>query len=163
MELTQREAACRNITTAEMVEAAWQEQVYPEVIRQGLAEGTIVLPMNKNRSKGRKAVAFGRPLSTKVSASIGLPLTGGQEALEKEKLQVAVAAGADAIIDLSIGVEKDGDLVSGLRRFLQWTLQNCPQPIGSLPIYEVFACRRGGQKGGTLATTVDLLVRRGME
>lgn len=157
---TQREAACLGIITEPMVQAAEREQVDPEVIRQGIAAGAIVMPFNRQRQAAqRQAVAFGRGLRTKVSASIGLPLSGGFSEEELAKLRVAIEAGTDAIMDLSIGVDEresttlhDGP---GLRSFLRRVLERSPLPVGTLPIYEVFAGRRGSTTGGALSMTVE--------
>ncbi|ABZ84630.1 thic family protein [Heliomicrobium modesticaldum Ice1] len=161
MELTQREAALRGLITPAMAEAAEREQVEAEVIRRGLAEGTIVLPCNRRRAEGRQAVAFGKGLRTKVSASIGLPLDGGSESEERKKLEVVLAAGADAVLDLSIGVgtdrvrEPDAQLGDYLALFRRHVLSTSTKPVGTLPQYEVFACRRDEKRGGILATTVE--------
>ncbi|MBM7867539.1 phosphomethylpyrimidine synthase ThiC [Heliobacterium gestii] len=161
MEITQREAALQGMITPAMAEAAQREQVEPEAIRRGLADGTIVLPYNRKRAERRQAVAFGKGLRTKVSASIGLPLEGGSESEERKKLEVLLAAGADAVLDLSIGAgvdrlrEPEAELKDYLALFRRHVLSTSTKPVGTLPQYEVFACRRDARRGGILATTVE--------
>ncbi len=94
--------------TAEQIEAvAAAEGVAPEVIRKGLTDGTIVVPCNPAH-KGLKPMAIGKGLRTKVSASIGIDAWDGTVADELEKLQTALSAGTNAIMDLSIAGDMDG-------------------------------------------------------
>ena len=72
----------------------------PLQLQQGLEQGTIVIPMNKNR-RLLKPCAVGKGLRTKVNANIGTSQDTAQLSIELEKLKAAVGAGADAIMDLS--------------------------------------------------------------
>ncbi len=134
---TQLTAARAGRITPQMKRAARHDGVEAEFIRRGLAEGVIVLPANR-RHKSLRPRAIGRGLPTKVNANLGTSPDGRGVAGEVKKLQVALAAGADAVMDLSLG----GDL-DKIRAEL---LRNCPLPFGSVPIYQalVDARRRGG-------------------
>jgi phosphomethylpyrimidine synthase len=112
-------------------QAATAENLSEEFIREGVANGTIVIPKNINR-KLSKIVAVGKGLKTKVNANIGTSPDHISLEEEIEKLNAAVAAGADAVMDLSTG----GDLAQ-IRKEI---LAACPVQVGTVPIYEA-ACR----------------------
>ncbi|MCL2144491.1 MAG: phosphomethylpyrimidine synthase ThiC [Endomicrobia bacterium] len=118
--------------------AAKAEGLSEEFIREGIAAGTIVIPKNINR-KLSKIVAVGKGLKTKVNANIGTSPDHIDLQEELAKLDAAVKAGADAVMDLSTG----GDLTK-IRKEI---LARCPVQVGTVPIYEA-ACRTvaGGKK-----------------
>jgi phosphomethylpyrimidine synthase len=111
-----------------MKEAAAKEGLAPEVIRLGLARGTLVVPANRGH-QGLSPAAIGKGVRVKVNANIGT--SPHDISLEKEqaKLAAALEYGADAVMDLSTG----GDL-DDIRKTL---LAKCPAPFGTVPIYQV--------------------------
>ncbi len=113
-----------------MAAAADVERVAVEFIRQGVADGTIVVPCNPAH-KRLKPVAIGKGLRTKVSASIGLDSEAGTVEDELEKLRTALAAGTHAVMDLSIAGDMDG-----VRRAI---LAASPALVGTLPLYQAVA------------------------
>jgi phosphomethylpyrimidine synthase len=115
---------------ATVVAAAQAEHVPADTLAQRLAAGTAVITKNNNR-RLKKLVAVGEGLRTKVNANIGTSPDHISVLEEKEKLAAAVQAGADAVMDLSTG----GDLKS-LRRMI---LDECPVPVGTVPLYQVAA------------------------
>jgi phosphomethylpyrimidine synthase len=126
--MTQREAALAGKITPAMKQAARHEGLDPEVIRQGLARGTLVLPANREH-RGLKPVAIGRGVKVKINANIGT--SPHDVSLEKElaKLDAALKYGADAVMDLSTGGNLDEIRTALLGR--------CPAPFGTVPIYQV--------------------------
>ena len=126
--MTQREAALAGRITPEMEQAAQVEGLAPEVIRDGLARGTLVVPANPGH-QGLKPVAIGTGVRVKINANIGT--SPHDISLEKEqaKLAAALKYGADAVMDLSTGGSLDE-----LRTAL---LGSCPAPFGTVPIYQV--------------------------
>ena len=96
--------------SAEISAVAADEKVKPVFIKNGITEGTIVIPKNRNRSL-KKVIGIGKGLKTKVNANIGTSPVRISIADEIEKLNIAVKAGADAVMDLSTG----GD-INGVRR-----------------------------------------------
>ncbi|WP_418791845.1 phosphomethylpyrimidine synthase ThiC [Phosphitispora sp. TUW77] len=124
------EDAKNGVITKEIEAAAAVEGVAAEVIRKGVADGTIVVPCNPAH-KMLKPVAIGKGLRTKVSASIGLDSKDATVAYELEKLQTALDAGTNAIMDLSVAGDMDG-----ARRFI---LAASPVPVGTLPLYQTVA------------------------
>ncbi|MDO9390721.1 MAG: phosphomethylpyrimidine synthase ThiC [bacterium] len=116
-----------NIHESIIKKIAEDERVPWETIKEGLEQGTIVIPMNKNR-RLLKPCAVGKGLRTKVNANIGTSQDTAELSIELEKLKAAVGAGADAIMDLSTG----GD-IDAVRREI---LLQCPVPLGTVPIYQ---------------------------
>lgn len=100
--MTQLESARRGIITDEMAAAARGEGCSPESIRDGVADGTIVVCHNRLHGSGR-SLGVGKGLRTKVNANIGSSADDTDIAKELEKARVAVAHGADALMDLSTG------------------------------------------------------------
>ncbi len=125
--MTQLEKARRGLLSEEMKIAAAQEGVEAEVIRQGMVEGTIVICRNVNHA-GIKPLAIGRGLCTKVNANIGTSRDNNDLELELEKMRVAEAAGADAVMDLSTG----GDLAAIRKAVMERTTV----AVGTVPIYQ---------------------------
>jgi phosphomethylpyrimidine synthase len=124
--MTQLEAARSGKITYEMEAVADQEELSPEYVRAGVAEGKIVIPHNIRRS-GVKPCGIGAGLKTKVNANLGTSPDEPSLSNEMEKLEIAVKYGADAVMDLSTG----GDLDEIRRRFLD----ESPVTVGSVPIY----------------------------
>ena len=124
--MTRLEEAKKNIITDEMKRAALREGVSPEVIRKGMADGTIII--TRNRLRDIEPLAIGAGLKTKVNANIGSSEDRADGAVELDKLRAAVDAGADAVMDLSTG----GD-VDAIRKEI---LKECRVPIGTVPIYQ---------------------------
>lgn len=125
--MTQLEKARQGVITGEMTLSAVQEGVSPEYIRQGIVDGTIVICRNVNHTAIRPlAIGFG--LRTKVNANIGTSKDNNDLNLELEKLSVAIAAGADAVMDLSTG----GHLAD-IRKAV---MEKSTVAIGTVPIYQ---------------------------
>ncbi|BCV21980.1 phosphomethylpyrimidine synthase ThiC [Moorella sp. Hama-1] len=126
------------VITPEMEQVAVQEGVTPEFVRQGVAEGTIVILRNARR-QNVTPVGVGKGLRTKVSASVGLYGEMGRIDVEIAKIKAAVEAGTDAIMDLSVS----GDIEAMLAE----TLAVSPKPVGTLPLYQAMA--EAGRKYGS--------------
>lgn len=127
------EARAGRITPA-MKAAAAVENRPPENIRVEIAGGRAVLPVNPDHKNLRPAVV-GREFRTKVNANIGLSTEQSDCPQELKKLAIALEAGADFVMDLSVGPD-----LAELRGRM---LAVCPAPFGTVPIYEA-VCRAGG-------------------
>ena len=125
--MTQKRDAEKGIITAEMKAAAAYEGVDPEFIRRGLADGTIVIPKNKNHHLERIR-AVGRGTRTKVNANIGASPYHSAPEEEVRKLEAAARCGADSVMDLSLGSH-----LIPIRRQL---LDQSPIMLGTVPIYQ---------------------------
>jgi phosphomethylpyrimidine synthase len=93
--VTLLEQSRKEIITPRIREVALQEGLEAETIRQGIADGTIVIPANINHS-GVESRGVGKGLSTKVNANIGTSSDFIDLDVELTKLDVAIKAGADA-------------------------------------------------------------------
>jgi phosphomethylpyrimidine synthase len=131
---TQLEAARTGTITDEIRFVAEAEKLDAELVRENVAAGTVVIPANKlHIETNLKPIGIGRVLRTKVNANIGTSSVRSSIEAEIEKMQAALAAGADTVMDLSTG----GDLYA-IREQL---LALCPVPFGTVPIYQVIEGR----------------------
>ncbi|MGB7913214.1 MAG: phosphomethylpyrimidine synthase ThiC [Desulfobaccales bacterium] len=128
--MTQREAALAGKITPAMKQAAGVEGLAPEVIRQGLARGTLVVPANPGHL-GLKPLAIGQGVRVKINANIGTSPHDCDLEKEQAKLAAALEFGADAVMDLSTGGSLD-DIRTAL-------LAQCPAPFGTVPIYQIMS------------------------
>jgi len=126
--MTQLESARTGKISPEMIAVAKAEGVDAEIIRTGIANGRIVIPKNKNRSFSRHC-GIGEGLKTKVNANIGTSKDSSDISAELKKMDIAVAAGADTIMDLSTGPK-----IEETRRNI---LAKSRVPVGTVPIYEI--------------------------
>lgn len=124
--MTQISDAKQGILTEEMKIVAAKEGKSEDFILKSVAEGTIVIPKNINHDIEPSAIGAG--LRTKVNATIGTSTDIVNFDEEELKAQIAIDAGADCLMELSIG----GDLDEIRRRILKMS----PLPVGSVPIYQ---------------------------
>ncbi|WP_224983504.1 phosphomethylpyrimidine synthase ThiC [Geomonas agri] len=125
--MTQLEYARKGIITDKMKTAALAEGVEAEFIRAGIAAGNIIICHNNKHVNGTP-LAVGKGLRTKVNANIGSSADDLNFEKELEKVRVAVASGADAIMDLSTGGPVDE-----IRRAVIAETSAC---IGTVPLYQ---------------------------
>ena len=124
---TQRIAALEGRVTEVMRQVADDEGVSPETVMEALASGTAAIPANPAHTS-LKPRGIGKPFSVKVNANIGTSLACNEPERELAKVDAAIEAGADAVMDLSTG----GDLEE-LRREI---IRRCTVPVGTVPIYD---------------------------
>jgi phosphomethylpyrimidine synthase len=125
--MTQILEARKGNVTPEMEAVARAEGLNREFIAEGVAKGTVVITRNSKHSS-ITPLGIGRGLRTKINANIGTSKDRMSIEDEIEKLKAAVAAGADAVMDLSTG----GPIV-GIRREI---LKHSTVSIGTVPIYQ---------------------------
>ena len=131
---TQLQIARTGTISDEVKFVAEREGVRAELVRDEITAGRLVIPANKLHLKDNlKPAGIGRLLTTKVNANIGTSSASSSVEGEIEKLQAALDAGADTVMDLSTG----GDLDS-IREQL---LSRCPVPFGTVPIYQIIEGR----------------------
>lgn len=143
--MTQLEQARDNRITMEMVKVADREGVKADLIRQKIADGTIVIPANP-KHENLEPRGIGKGLATKVNANIGTSSDISAVEVELQKLAAAVEAGADAVMDLSTG----GD-ISAIRRTI---IASCPVPLGTVPVYQA-AIKAIKTRGAIVKMTAD--------
>jgi phosphomethylpyrimidine synthase len=110
-----------------MRRVAESEGLDADLVRQGVADGTIVIPANHSHRLGRYC-GIGKGLKVKVNANIGTSSDWSDLDGEMEKLKVAIEHGSDTVMDLSTG----GD-ITAIRRAI---LRECSVPLGTVPIYQ---------------------------
>ena len=116
--------------TEEMEYVARREKVAPELIRDEVARGRMIIPANI-RHTNLEPMCIGVASSCKINANIGNSATTSNIEEELEKLRYSVKYGADTVMDLSTG----GDIPE-IRKAI---IAHSPVPIGTVPIYEALS------------------------
>ena len=127
---TQMHYARKGQITGEMEYIARIEKLSPELIRDEVARGRMIIPANINHSN-LEPMAIGIASKCKINANIGNSATTSDISGELDKLQYAVKFGADTVMDLSTG----GDIPE-IRKAI---IRDSPVPIGTVPIYEALS------------------------
>src|SRR5690348_2685085 len=128
--MTQMEAARKGTITEEMRFVAQREDLDPELIRDEVARGRMVVPANKvHLTKRLEPMGIGVAARCKINANIGNSAVTSKIDDELEKLHTAVHLGADTVMDLSTG----GD-IDAIRQAI---IDASPVPIGTVPIYQI--------------------------
>lgn len=133
---TQLDLARDGTISSAMELVASIEKVAVETVRDEIGSGRAVLPANPAHVQLSRPAVVGRAFRTKVNANIGRSTEQSDVRGELNKLAVALRAGADFIMDLSVGP----DLVA-LRESM---LSSCCVPLGTVPVYEA-VLRTGGK------------------
>lgn len=138
--MTQYNAACNGTITEQMTRVAEREHVNPELIRQEVAAGRLVIPANTRHLAGSgqtgvklDPIGIGRAITTKINANIGASPVSSSRDEELCKLRWSIKYGADAAMDLSTGGNLDDT-----RRSM---VEHSPIPIGTVPMYEMIIGR----------------------
>lgn len=125
--VTQLQNARTGKITSAVKFVAKTEGIDAEIIRDEITAGRLVIPANKLHLKTNlKPIGIGRLLTTKVNANIGTSSVRSSVKAEIKKMQVALSAGADAIMDLSTGGNLDKTRTT--------LISQCPAPFGTVPI-----------------------------
>jgi phosphomethylpyrimidine synthase len=127
-------------------EIAHNEGLTADKLEKGLADSRVSI---FKAPPGGKAVAVGEGLRVKVNANIGTSGDLYDEDLELRKLEAAIKAGADAVMDLSTG----GDLRSVRKKIVR----ESTVPVGSVPIYEAIVGSVRKRGGGEQMTADEML------
>ncbi|MCW2601471.1 MAG: thiamine biosynthesis protein ThiC [Frankiales bacterium] len=125
--VTQLHYAKQGIITPEMEFVAVREGVAPEFVRDELARGRVVLPLNVNHPES-EPMAIGRGFLVKINANIGNSAVASSIEEEVEKMTWATRWGADTVMDLSTG--------RNIHTTREWIIRNSAVPIGTVPIYQ---------------------------
>lgn len=127
---TQLEAARAGQITAEMEFVAQREGLSPELIRDEVAAGRMVIPANTVHLAGvLEPMCIGIAAKCKINANIGNSAVTSNVQEELDKLHTAVHFGADTVMDLSTGKDIDN-----IRKQI---IAASPVPIGTVPIYQM--------------------------
>jgi phosphomethylpyrimidine synthase len=130
--MTQMEQAKRGTITEAMRYVGAVEGMEPEELRRRIAAGAAIIPRNVRHDFN--PIGVGSGLSTKVNANIGTSGHHQQLHEEIEKLRMAIACGAEMVMDLSTGDELD---------YVRGEIQKrCSVILGTVPIYQAVADRK---------------------
>lgn len=133
---TQIESARQGIITTQMQAVAKNEGLTEDFVRQMVAEGKVVIPNNIIRNP--LSAGIGKGMRTKVNASIGTSSDIVDYDAEIRKAKAAQAAGADTLMELSVGGDLD--------RVRREVIEAVDLPVGNVPLYQAFceAARKYG-------------------
>ena len=145
--MTQRTEAQKGVITKEMEQVAVEEGVSAEWLREKIASGRIVIPVNRNH-KGVKPIGIGEGLRIKVNTNLGTSTDHCDLEEELRKLDISIGAGTDAVMDLSTG----GD-ISAIRKEI---MRHAPITLGTVPIYQAVVETVRKKKALTQMSAEDL-------
>src|SRR5881296_3315125 len=127
---TQMHYARRGLVTEEMEFIARRERLAPELIRDEVARGRLIIPANINHTN-LEPMCIGVESSCKINANIGNSATTSNIDEELDKIRYAVKFGADTVMDLST--------VGDIPEIRKAIIADSPVPIGTVPIYEALS------------------------
>ena len=127
---SQMHYARQGVITEEMAYVARREKLGPELVREEVACGRMIIPANINHPE-LEPMAIGVASLCKINANIGNSAVTSNIEEELKKLHTAVHYGADTVMDLSTG----GDI----HEIREAILRHSPVPIGTVPIYQAIS------------------------
>lgn len=128
--MTQIEQARQGTVTPEMEAVARSEGLDPDLVRDEVARGRMVIPANRvHLEMGLRPIGIGIAARTKINANIGKSAISSDTECELEKLYAALKHGADTVMDLSTGEEIDA--------VRERILRSTSVPVGTVPIYQM--------------------------
>src|SRR5260221_9375744 len=122
--------ARRGVITEEMAYIAYREKIAPELVRDEVARGRMIIPANINHPE-LEPMCIGVASLCKINANIGNSAVTSNVEEELKKLHTSVHYGADTVMDLSTG--------GGIHEIREAILRHSPVPIGTVPIYEAIS------------------------
>lgn len=128
MDIFSRNAALSSLFNLHKKNLSADEGLSADTIAAAIDNGSMVLLGNPSHS-GLVPLLVGQPCRIKVNANIGTSPLNHCLQTELKKLDAAVQAGADTIMDLSIAGNLDAIRAEMLAR--------CSAPIGTVPMYAV--------------------------
>ncbi|HVT04064.1 MAG TPA: phosphomethylpyrimidine synthase ThiC [Thermoanaerobaculia bacterium] len=126
--------ARRGIITEEMEYVAIREDLTPELVRDEIARGRMIIPANLNHPE-LEPMCIGIASRCKINANIGDSAVTSSLDEEVEKLHLSMKYGADTLMDLSTGRR--------IHQVREAIIRASTIPIGTVPIYE--ALERAGK------------------
>jgi len=107
--------------------AALPKIITPEFVREEVARGRAIIPLNINHPETEPMI-IGRNFLVKINANIGNSALGSSIGEEVEKMTWATRWGGDTVMDLSTG--------RNIHETREWIIRNSHVPIGTVPIYQ---------------------------
>jgi phosphomethylpyrimidine synthase len=132
--VTQLRHARAGVVTPAMEVVARREELPPEVVRAEVARGRLTIPANVRHLAGAlEPMGIGKVARVKINANLGNSAVTSSLDEEVAKLRLAVAYGADTVMDLSTGKDID--------RVREAIIAASSVPVGTVPIYQVVVDR----------------------
>jgi len=116
--------------TEEMEYVARREKLSPELVRDEVGRGRMIIPANINHAE-LEPMCIGVASLCKINANIGNSAVTSNIDEELKKLHTSVHYGADTVMDLSTG--------GNIHEIREAILRHSPVPIGTVPIYEAIS------------------------
>src|SRR6202171_3612851 len=116
--------------TDEMAYVAHREKLAPELVRDEVARGRMIIPANINHPE-LEPMCIGVASLCKINSNIGNSAVTSNIEEELKKLHTSVHFGADTVMDLSTG--------GNIHEIRAAILRHSPVPIGTVPIYEAIS------------------------
>src|SRR5215216_4706446 len=133
---TQMAHARHGDVTPAMTFVAEREGLAPELVRDEVARGRLVIPANHRHLAGAlEPMGIGTVARVKINANIGNSAVTSSLDEEVAKLRLAVRYGADTVMDLSTGKRIDEVRAA--------IIAASSVPIGTVPIYQIVTERVG--------------------
>ena len=107
--------------------ASIPEEITPEFVRDEVARGRAIIPLNINHPEIEPMI-IGRNFLVKINSNIGNSAVTSSIEEEVEKMVWSIRCGADTVMDLSTG--------NDIHETREWIIRNSPVPIGTVPIYQ---------------------------
>ncbi|HUF18399.1 MAG TPA: phosphomethylpyrimidine synthase ThiC [Thermoanaerobaculia bacterium] len=114
--------------TEEMAYVAEREGLEPELIRDEVARGRMIIPANVNHPE-LEPMAIGIASRCKINANIGTSAVTSSLDEEVDKVRLCMKYGADTLMDLSTGRR--------IPEVREAVIRNSTIPVGTVPIYEI--------------------------
>src|SRR6202795_2979453 len=127
---SQMHYARQALITDKMRYIAHREKITPELVRDEVARGRMIIPANINHPE-LEPMAIGVASLCKINANIGNSAVTSNIEEELKKLHTSVHYGADTVMDLSTG--------GNIHEIREAILRHSPVPIGTVPIYEAIS------------------------
>jgi len=128
--MTQIEQARAGSLTPQMEQVAQDERLDPDLVRDEVARGRMVIPANRvHVAKGLHPMAIGVAARTKINANLGNSALSSDASCELAKVKCALRYGADTVMDLSTG-----DQIDEIR---QRIIDAVEVPVGTVPLYQM--------------------------
>ncbi|MCW2681674.1 MAG: phosphomethylpyrimidine synthase ThiC, partial [Frankiales bacterium] len=149
--VTQMAYARAGVITPEVEFVALREGLAPDFVRDEVARGRAVVPVNVNHPEV-EPMAIGRGFLVKINANIGNSAVASSIEEEVDKMTWATRWGADTVMDLSTG--------RNIHTTREWILRNSAVPIGTVPIYQALEKVNGKSEDLTWEIYRDTLIEQ---
>ena len=127
------------------------EEITPEFVRDEVAVGRAIIPLNINHPESEPMI-IGRNFRIKVNSNIGNSAVTSSIEDEVHKMTWSTKWGADTVMDLSTGKH--------IHQTREWIIRNSPVPIGTVPIYQALEKVNGVAEDLTWEVFRDTLIEQ---